>query len=99
MCKFHWYGRQESTVFRLKDMMLKLALRFYYISNCNKSRKIKLYETTVISCKTLACKNFSLPSFIFIFSLKAKAKPGRGRQDEKPKFKVNIVLAKHSIVK
>lgn len=79
-------------------MMLNLALRFYYISNCNKSKKIKLYETTVISCKTLACKNCSLLSFIFIFSLKVKAKPGKGK-DEKPQIKVSSVFAKHSIVK
>lgn len=46
----------------------------------------------------LLVKIFSLPSFIFIFSLKAKAKPGRGRQDEQPQIKVNIVLAKYSIV-
>lgn len=70
--------------------MLKLVLCFYYISNCNKSKQIKLYEATVISCKTLACKNCSLPSLIFIFSLKAKAKTGRERQDEKVQIKVNV---------
>ena len=78
--------------------MLYFSLCFYYISNCNKSKKIKLYETTMISFKTLACKIFSLPSFIFIFILKTKTKPGRGRQDEKSQIKVNI-LSKHSIVK
>ena len=61
--------------------MLNFVLSFYYISNCNKSKKIKLYETAIISCKTLACKNCSLPSFIFVFTLKAKVKPGRKRQE------------------
>jgi hypothetical protein len=79
--------------------MLHFALCFYYIPICNKSKKINLYETVVISCKTLASKNCSLLSFIFIFSLKAKAKPGRGRQDEKPQIKANFVLVKDSIVK
>lgn len=79
----------------IKRHDVKICLHFYYISNCNKSKKIKLYETTDISCKTLACKNCSLLSFIFSFSLKAKAKPGRRRRESPNQGKHCYSKAQH----